>query len=73
MHFLLLILISSLIAFPLLRTSFRHVPVIDGKELDLYQLYWAVTAQGGFETVSLVHCLPLYYDGRVESPFRYIT
>ncbi len=33
-------------------TPFRHTPVIDGREIDLYKLYWVVTAQGGFEKVS---------------------
>ncbi len=28
--------------------------MVDGKELDLYQLYWAVTAQGGFEKVIII-------------------
>ena len=34
------------------RTPFKHVPSVEGKEIDLYLLYWLVTAQGGFEKVS---------------------
>ena len=33
------------------RTSFKQVPSINGKEVDLYLLYWLVTAQGGWEKV----------------------
>ena len=34
------------------RTSFRHLPSLNGKEIDLYLLYWLVTAQGGWEKVN---------------------
>ena len=34
------------------RTGFKHIPCIHGKEIDLYLLYWLVTAQGGWERVS---------------------
>ena len=33
------------------RTSFKLAPSINGKEIDLYLLYWLVTAQGGWERV----------------------
>lgn len=33
-------------------TSFRHLPSINGQEIDLYLLYWLVTAQGGWEKVN---------------------
>jgi len=33
-------------------TSYKHVPQINGKEIDLYLLYWLVTAQGGWERVN---------------------
>ena len=33
------------------RTPFRKIPVVEGKEIDLYLLYWLVTAQGGWEKV----------------------
>ena len=33
------------------RTSFKLTPSINGKEIDLYLLYWLVTAQGGWERV----------------------
>lgn len=36
------------------RTGFKHIPCINGKEIDLYLLYWLVTAQGGWERVSKV-------------------
>ncbi len=36
------------------RTSFKHIPKLNGKELDLYLLYWLVTAQGGWEKVRAV-------------------
>ena len=35
------------------RTSFRKLPCVEGQEIDLYLLYWLVTAQGGWEKVSL--------------------
>ncbi len=34
------------------RTPYRHVPLINGKEIDLYKLYWTVTAHGGWEKVN---------------------
>ena len=34
------------------RTAFKKIPVVEGKEIDLYLLYWLVTAQGGWEKVS---------------------
>lgn len=33
-------------------TPFRNFPSINGKDIDLYQLYWLVTAHGGFEKVN---------------------
>jgi len=33
-------------------TGFKHIPCIHGKEIDLYLLYWLVTAQGGWERVN---------------------
>jgi len=33
-------------------TGFKHIPCINGKEIDLYLLYWLVTAQGGWERVN---------------------
>ena len=33
------------------RTPFRKLPNVEGKEIDLYLLYWLVTAQGGWEKV----------------------
>ena len=33
------------------RTSYKLAPSINGKEIDLYLLYWLVTAQGGWEKV----------------------
>lgn len=33
-------------------TGFKHLPCILGKEIDLYLLYWLVTAQGGWEKVN---------------------
>ena len=33
--------------------------MVEGKEIDLYLLYWLVTAQGGWERVSLKN-LPTY-------------
>jgi len=33
-------------------TPFKHVPSVEGKEIDLYLLYWLVTAQGGFEKIN---------------------
>lgn len=33
------------------RTPFRKIPHVEGKEIDLYLLYWLVTAQGGWEKV----------------------
>jgi len=33
-------------------TGFKHIPSINGKEIDLYLLYWLVTAQGGWERVN---------------------
>ena len=33
------------------RTSFKLAPSINGREIDLYLLYWLVTAQGGWERV----------------------
>jgi len=33
-------------------TSFKLAPSINGKEIDLYLLYWLVTAQGGWERVN---------------------
>ena len=41
-----------LMKFSFFRTPFKHVPSVEGKEIDLYLLYWLVTAQGGFEKVS---------------------
>ena len=35
------------------RTSFKLAPSINGKEIDLYLLYWLVTAQGGWERVRI--------------------
>ena len=35
------------------RTAFKKIPAVEGKEIDLYLLYWLVTAQGGWEKVSL--------------------
>ena len=40
--------------FSFFRTPFKHVPSVEGKEIDLYLLYWLVTAQGGFEKVSVL-------------------
>ena len=34
------------------RTPYRNVPLIGGEEVDLYKLYWLVTAHGGWEKVS---------------------
>ena len=34
------------------RTAFKKIPAVEGKEIDLYLLYWLVTAQGGWEKVS---------------------
>ncbi|XP_059079152.1 AT-rich interactive domain-containing protein 2-like [Tigriopus californicus] len=33
-------------------TPYRHLPTIDGLEIDLYKLYWVVTASGGWEKVN---------------------
>jgi len=33
-------------------TGFKHIPCINGREIDLYLLYWLVTAQGGWERVN---------------------
>ena len=44
--------INMLMKFSFFRTPFKHVPSVEGKEIDLYLLYWLVTAQGGFEKVS---------------------
>ena len=41
------------------RTSFKHIPQINGKEIDLYLLYWLVTAQGGWERVGNILILTL--------------
>lgn len=35
------------------RTPFRKIPHVEGKEIDLYLLYWLVTAQGGWEKVRI--------------------
>ena len=43
---------SVLTKFFHFRTSFKLAPSINGKEIDLYLLYWLVTAQGGWERVS---------------------
>ena len=34
------------------RTPFKQTPSVEGQQIDLYLLYWLVTAQGGFERVS---------------------
>ena len=34
------------------RTPFKNITTIGGKEVDLYLLYWLVTAQGGWEKVN---------------------
>ncbi|TRY73680.1 hypothetical protein TCAL_10161 [Tigriopus californicus] len=34
-------------------TPYRHLPTIDGLEIDLYKLYWVVTASGGWEKVRI--------------------
>ena len=36
----------------LFRSPFRTTPTINGKNIDLYLLYWLVTVQGGWEKVS---------------------
>ena len=41
------------------RTSFKLAPSINGKEIDLYLLYWLVTAQGGWERVRDFFILPI--------------
>ncbi|XP_040569596.1 SWI/SNF nucleosome remodeling complex component [Lepeophtheirus salmonis] len=33
-------------------TPFKRIPNINGKEIDLYHLYWVVTAHGGWEKVN---------------------
>jgi len=33
-------------------TAFKKIPAVEGKEIDLYLLYWLVTAQGGWEKVN---------------------
>jgi AT-rich interactive domain-containing protein 2 len=33
-------------------TPFKNTPTIDGKDVDLYLLYWLVTAKGGWEKVN---------------------
>jgi hypothetical protein len=37
--------------FVFFRTSFKHIPKLNGVEIDLFLLYWLVTAQGGWEKV----------------------
>ena len=37
------------------RTPFKQTPSVEGQQIDLYLLYWLVTAQGGFEKVSCPH------------------
>ena len=48
------------------RTIFRHIPCINGHEIDLYLLYWLVTAQGGWEKVktNILKILPYFYTNR---------
>ena len=43
-------------------TSFKHLPKLNCKEIDLYLLYWLVTAQGGWEKVRTSYrtCSTLY-------------
>ena len=42
---------STLMRILNFRTSYKLAPSINGKEIDLYLLYWLVTAQGGWEKV----------------------
>ena len=45
---------SHLICFYLcFRTPFKNIPTIGGKDVDLYLLYWLVTARGGWEKVNI--------------------
>ena len=42
------------LSFSASRTPYRNVPLIGGEEVDLYKLYWLVTAHGGWEKVSVI-------------------
>ncbi len=44
------------------RSSFKSVPCVEGKEIDLYLLYWLVTAQGGWEKVSRIFSLIQFHE-----------
>ena len=43
---------SQWMPYFLFRSPFRTTPTINGKNIDLYLLYWLVTVQGGWEKVS---------------------
>ena len=58
-----------LMKFSFFRTPFKHVPSVEGKEIDLYLLYWLVTAQGGFEKVSTFKVKSAFCPTNIRSLF----